>query len=52
MGGSAQDEDRGGSRELSKQETREALLRAARDAFAAEGFDGPSLDAICAGAGL
>jgi len=40
------------SREQSKQETREALLQAALELFAAGGFDGPSLDAICAHAGF
>jgi TetR/AcrR family transcriptional repressor of nem operon len=52
MGGRAEDADRGRPRDLSKQETREALLRAAREAFASEGFDGPSLDAICSRAGF
>lgn len=46
------DDDSARTRELSKQDTREALLGAARDAFASEGFDGPSLDAICALAGF
>ena len=40
------------SRQQSKQETREALLQAALELFAAGGFDGPSLDAICAHAGF
>src|SRR5215468_1777548 len=40
------------ARELSKQETREALLRAAMTEFAAHGLDAPSLDAICARAGF
>jgi AcrR family transcriptional regulator len=40
------------ARELSKQETREALLRAAMAEFAEHGLDGPSLDAICARAGF
>jgi len=39
------------SRSTSKQETRQALLRAAMTEFAAKGFDAPSLDAICARAG-
>jgi AcrR family transcriptional regulator len=39
------------SREASKRETREALLNAAEEEFAVGGFDGPSLDAICARAG-
>jgi AcrR family transcriptional regulator len=40
------------ARELSKQETREALLRAAMAEFAEHGLDAPSLDAICARAGF
>src|SRR5215470_6239294 len=40
------------ARQLSKQETREALLRAAISEFAEKGLDGPSLDAICARAGF
>jgi TetR/AcrR family transcriptional regulator, transcriptional repressor for nem operon len=40
------------AREASKRETRRALLRAAREAFAEEGLEGPSLDAICARAGF
>ena len=40
------------ARELSKQETREALLRAAMAEFAQHGLDAPSLDAICARAGF
>ena len=39
-------------REAAKQETREALLDAGLGAFAKEGLDAPSLDAICARAGL
>jgi TetR/AcrR family transcriptional repressor of nem operon len=42
---------RRGSREVSKQETREALIAAALTEFAAHGIDAPSLDAICARAG-
>jgi TetR/AcrR family transcriptional repressor of nem operon len=42
----------GGARELSKQETREALLRSAMAEFAEHGLDAPSLDAICARAGF
>jgi len=42
----------GSARELSKQETREALLRAAMAEFAEQGLDGPSLDVICARAGF
>lgn len=38
-------------REQSKQETREALIRAAIEAFAEEGLEAPSLDAICERAG-
>jgi TetR/AcrR family transcriptional regulator, transcriptional repressor for nem operon len=40
------------ARETAKQETREALLRAAMDEFAEKGLDLPSLDAICARAGF
>ncbi|MET0389957.1 MAG: TetR/AcrR family transcriptional regulator [Polyangiales bacterium] len=40
------------SRELAKQETREALIRAGMAAFSEEGVDLPSLDAICARAGF
>jgi AcrR family transcriptional regulator len=40
------------ARELSKQETREALLTAAMAEFAERGLDAPSLDAICARAGF
>lgn len=43
---------RGKPRELSKQETREALIRAGMDAFSEQGVDLPSLDAICARAGF
>ncbi len=39
-------------REAAKQETREALLDAGLALFAKEGLDAPSLDAICAHAGL
>jgi AcrR family transcriptional regulator len=39
-------------RELAKQETREALIRAGMAAFTEEGVDLPSLDAICARAGF
>jgi AcrR family transcriptional regulator len=39
------------SREVAKQETREALLLAGLAEFAAHGLDAPSLDAICARAG-
>src|SRR5690606_13842928 len=38
-------------REAAKAETREALITSAMTAFAADGFDNPSLDAICAAAG-
>lgn len=38
-------------RAQAKQETREALIQAGVAAFAAEGLDTPSLDAICARAG-
>lgn len=40
-----------GSRDLAKEATREALLMAGLQAFAEEGLDKPSLDAICARAG-
>ena len=40
------------ARQLSKQETREALVRAAMAEFAEHGLDAPSLDAICARAGF
>src|SRR5262245_6445698 len=40
------------TRDLSKQETREALIRAGMDAFSEQGVDLPSLDAICARAGF
>jgi AcrR family transcriptional regulator len=40
------------SRDLAKQETREALIQAGMDAFSQEGVDLPSLDAICARAGF
>lgn len=39
-------------RELAKQETREALIRAGMAAFTEQGVDLPSLDAICARAGF
>jgi AcrR family transcriptional regulator len=39
------------SREVTKRETRDALLRAGIEEFAERGFDVPSLDAICARAG-
>lgn len=38
-------------RDVSKQETREALIAAGIDAFREEGLDAPSLDSICARAG-
>jgi len=41
-----------GRRELAKQETREALLRAGVAEFAERGLAAPSLDAICARAGF
>jgi AcrR family transcriptional regulator len=40
------------TRQASKQETREALLRAGMSLFSEEGVDLPSLDAICARAGF
>jgi AcrR family transcriptional regulator len=40
------------SRQASKQETREALVRAGMGLFSEEGVDLPSLDAICARAGF
>jgi AcrR family transcriptional regulator len=39
-------------RAQAKQETREALIQAGVEAFAAQGLDTPSLDAICARAGF
>src|SRR5262249_622232 len=39
-------------RAQAKRETREALIHAGLEAFAAEGLDAPSLDAICARAGF
>jgi AcrR family transcriptional regulator len=41
-----------GPREAGRPETREALIRAALEEFAAKGLDLPSLDAICARAGF
>ena len=43
--------DAPGSRDLAKQQTRDALLSAALELFAEEGLDAPSLDAICERAG-
>ncbi|MCA9584990.1 MAG: TetR/AcrR family transcriptional regulator [Myxococcales bacterium] len=43
---------RRGPREASKQRTRDALIRSAMELFAERGLDGPSLDEICAHAGL
>lgn len=40
------------AREVAKRETREALLDAGLEVFAKEGLDSPSLDSICARAGL
>jgi TetR/AcrR family transcriptional repressor of nem operon len=45
-------ETRSKTREEAKRETREALIKAGIEAFAAEGVDLPSLDAICARAGF
>lgn len=42
----------GASRQDAKEATRLALVEAALELFAAQGFDGPSLDAICARAGF
>jgi len=39
-------------RELAKQETRDALITAGLEAFAEDGLDVPSLDAICSRAGF
>ena len=39
-------------RDAAKQETREALVRAATELFSKQGLDTPSLDAICARAGF
>lgn len=44
-------EDAAGFRAAGKRETRAALIRAALEEFAKRGFDGPSLDSICARAG-
>ena len=41
----------GAGRSRDKQESREALVRAATELFLSEGFDGPSLSAICERAG-
>jgi TetR/AcrR family transcriptional regulator, transcriptional repressor for nem operon len=41
----------GASRRRDKQESREALVRAAEELFVTDGFDGPSLSAICERAG-
>jgi TetR/AcrR family transcriptional repressor of nem operon len=38
-------------RDVAKQETREALIRAGAELFSKHGLDAPSLDAICARAG-
>jgi AcrR family transcriptional regulator len=40
-----------GAREATKQETRDALIRAGMELFSEEGLDVPSLDALCARAG-
>jgi len=40
------------TREHSKRQTREALIAAGIELFAAQGLDGPSLDAICERAGF
>jgi TetR/AcrR family transcriptional repressor of nem operon len=40
------------SRQIAKQETREALIRAGMSLFSEEGVDLPSLDSICARAGF
>lgn len=42
----------GKSRELSKKETRDALIRAGMSVFEEQGVDLPSLDSICARAGF
>lgn len=39
-------------RDITKQETREALLRAGMEMFSESGLDAPSLDALCARAGF
>jgi len=52
MTGRAVDDAKTKTREASKQETREALLRAGMSLFSEEGVDLPSLDAICARAGF
>ena len=40
------------SRDTTKQETREALIRAGAELFSKQGLDAPSLDALCARAGF
>jgi AcrR family transcriptional regulator len=40
------------ARDATKQETREALIRAGMELFSEKGLDAPSLDAICARAGF
>lgn len=45
-------EAKGKSRQVAKQETREALIRAGMLLFSEKGVDVPSLDAICARAGF
>ena len=45
-------DSKGKSRQLAKQETREALIAAGMSLFSEEGVDVPSLDAICARAGF
>jgi TetR/AcrR family transcriptional repressor of nem operon len=53
----APDSDRDGGkpssqRDATKQETRDALIRAGAELFAKQGLDAPSLDALCARAGF
>jgi AcrR family transcriptional regulator len=51
QGGGGQGGGQGASRRRDKQESREALVRAAEELFVADGFDEPSLSAICERAG-
>jgi len=46
------DSSRTTARDATKQETRDALLRAGAELFAKQGLDVPSLDALCARAGF
>jgi AcrR family transcriptional regulator len=44
--------DPASGRDATKQETREALIRAGAELFSKQGLDAPSLDALCARAGF